>query len=1100
MEYHSLPANIEKIYKQYLEAKNILRKMELLLDTYKNVIHYFGCIFLSEYMLSNEKKESINNQVNALARPSLGSWVGFIELYRKTYGGLDSLFIKEFSDSYKQLKKRKFEAYSISFRDESYKENDAINAILELRNMIAHGAMYPSDSEAKKIVERYGVMLEHILESFKDIFDNYRLVKMEDCYEDKDDADILCVKFSYIINGQDKEYFYQDYVYRNKPDCIDIDKINHLYLISSDNRLLELSEFLVDIVKENRKENYYLYDGLRNNYVVYLGTEYKEELNLFLESLRSKFISKGVSTSYKRRGFDLESFASYLNELTKTSINNHINSGKYHKKSYVERSCDSLFKDFLNSDATTMIVTADAGVGKTNFLCHSASKAIDDKAIVYFSNGGVITKINDTNNLFIKLQEECLNKEDFQSARDFLSFLNDVYNKNDCSIKFIWIIDAVNEAYDVESLLTEIGSLTALGMEYPWLKIVFSIRLVSYRIFMDKLCEGFGKKNPLFVEAGSDRYFHQVEQDERIKYEVEIKPFNSLQLIEAFNKYKDEFNMKDDEVNYHKLSSHMQDILSNPLNLNIYFSVISKGNNKEIKSQNDLFAELNNSLVNSKELTNVTSELIDLIVNQMYEDKNNELDYDIVEHYDDAVFKKWRNKIDNQHQLIILSPFERLEDVGIMCVRRDMESKLLVSFVYQKYFEYLLYKMITNKQYSLDELLDNFIESYKFKSLPEAFMAYEKVLEEKEDKLELLELLFTKIKDKAVPVENFKSVLVDFIYDMIRNKYSCKAIFKILSDAEVFDWTKEIVEKLFLEQEWDLTTYVIDEIKDYEYLFNNQELARLYYLKAMVYQNTNKISDSLDLLDKCIELNESNKDQYLIEKSKTLRKGGRAKEAIIILEDYLGNHDESCSYYDDALIQRGLCHILKTSMCDDNKLNEEYTLSTLNNYYLPAREISIKKGDVYTRIYNELGITTAWDKLAMYAKDSDEEKSKKYLKKAEELLLEVYADCKKHNYVNFMTDCLNAMAKNYNHQCRYSEALKAAQDGLTLWKHAKFYIGQLVMYSHMIEANIGLKADKTLIEDIIKEAQEAKKEVNEGAALKIYEDALSLAREYGVNV
>lgn len=1099
MEYNNLPANIDKIYNLYQSTTNQLRKMELLLDTYKNVIHYFGCIFLSEYMLSGERKEEINDAVNSLARPSLGSWVGFINLYRKNFS--DKMFIKEFSDTYKKLKKTEFEAYEKSIRGESYKSANAIDAILELRNMIAHGAMYPSEEEARDIVERYEPMLQHILVSFEEIFKKYRLVKMEECYEDEDDEDLLCARFSYIENDDNKQYFYQTYDYPSKPDCIKTDNINHIFLISSDNRLLELSEFLVDIVKEKRKENYYLYDGLRNDYVIYLGTEYKEEINLFLESLRKKFISKGVSTSYKRKGFNLESFVTYLNELSNVSINNHINTLKYHEKSYIERSCDILFKDFLKSDATTMIVTADAGVGKTNFLCHSARYAMENKSIVYYSNGALLTQIEGDNRLFKKLQAECLNSEDFISAKDFLAFLDDVYKKNDYQANFVWVIDAVNEACNVENLLSEIGSITALGEYYPWLKIIFSIRLVSYRIFMDTVSETLGKKNPLFTEARPERYFHEVEQDEKIKYEVELKPFNILQLIEAFNKYKEEYNIKDEDVNYHTLSSSMQDLLSNPLNLNIYFTVISKENKKAINSRNDLFAELNNSLVSSKEITNVTGELIDLIIKEMYEEKTNELDCDIVDKFNDEVISKWCPKLKNNYSLFILSPLERLEDAGIICIRKDIKSKYLVSFVYQKYCEYLLYKMILEKNYTLDELLDKFIESYFYDLLPEAFMAYEEALEEKDSKIELLNLLFKKISEKAISVDKFKTVLIDYIYNMItKENYLIKDIIKVLYEASVIDWSKPIAEKLFMGQEWQHTTYFIDEVQEYEKCFNNEELSRLFYLKAIIYHDTNKIDDSLELLDKCIKLNESNKDQYLIEKSKTLRKGGRAKEATIILDEYLNTHNSDSPYYDDALIQRGLCHILKTSEIDDVKIGMEYTLSTLNDYYLPAKEISLKKGDIYTRIYNDLGISTAWDKLAMYYKDIDEAKSKKYLKMTEELLNEVYADSKKHNYVNFLTDCLNAMAKNYNHQGYYEKALKAAQDGLTLWKHANFYIGELVMYSHIIEANIGLQADKTLIEDLISEAESLKTKIKEGAALKIYNDALSQARKYGANV
>ena len=86
---NELPANITKTYIAYSACPDSepTRKMELMLDVFKQTVHYFGCVFLSEYLWDMDTNhETVNTIIRKLTRPSLGTWYDLIKSYIKFFG------------------------------------------------------------------------------------------------------------------------------------------------------------------------------------------------------------------------------------------------------------------------------------------------------------------------------------------------------------------------------------------------------------------------------------------------------------------------------------------------------------------------------------------------------------------------------------------------------------------------------------------------------------------------------------------------------------------------------------------------------------------------------------------------------------------------------------------------------------------------------------------------------------------------------------------------------------------------------------------------------------------------------------------------------
>ncbi len=1019
MDIRKFPANIYKVYLEYKKEQVFSRKLQLMFDLFGQIIRFFGCVFLSEYMYSKNSDSKVNDSIIGLTRPSLGSWLRFIEEYSKfIYKNKDS-FIVEVGDYIIDIctfKKYDLE-YHGRFRKESVKQSNAFEELLMLRNTIAHGAICPSEEEAEEIVEKYDQYIQKILDIFYPIFEKYTVAKVD---EVENNVIFITVYFD-LIRYDEK---FNDRIPKDYPEdaaimgenVLDFFQEGKMYLISNDDRVLKMTEYLVDIIDDGEHEDYYLYDGYGNRDVVYIGMKYKKQIGQYLESIKSKFVAKGANTKWNKRFFDYESFVKYINDLASLSIHIHEKTGKYNKKVYVERECDYLFEDFLTSDKTTMIVTAEAGVGKTNFLCHSAEKLIKEgKTAVYFFNGNTLTETKTENILFHKIQNECLDDKDFHNSMEFLQFLTE---KNEHKIPMVLFIDAANEAYDVIGVLQEIDKITSNGDSFPWLKIIMSIRSVSFQILKNRITDQYGKKLPLFTVR--DRYYTTI-KDNRIRYSVEIEEWNILQVLEAFEKYKKANKIREDGLNFHLMSNEMQELLHNPLNMGLFFWAQISMPDRTIETEEDLYKIVEDSWQANDEVTSSMSLLQGRIVNEMIREQKNELDADYVHEMNEKITASKNDDI----RMLLLSPLERLEDEGIV-YEKESNDIFVISFVYQKYLEYLLIKRFKKEGRTVEEIIGQLLDSKDWQNLPEMYIACLGYLT-REQKDDTAQKLYDAARKKEINANELQTAVLK-LWHRAASAGDVQGIVSLVKQEGLYDWGLKLVQELYQGEESQACYTLVDLLLEDDSPIKD----KLYFQRGLYYMKVSENDRAERDFEYCLEHGRDDlKNNALVQLAKNYRKKGDVTKAKEILTAFIDESEVETPYFADALIQRGLCSY------SDGDAKEAL------DYYEEALQITEKNKDYYVSIYNMLGISTA------YANLGD-------LEKCESVLIDVYKRSTSLGYIDLIADCLNGLSANYVRKKEYEKALSYAKQGLLVWKESNFYTGQAVMYCTIIKAYLGL--------------------------------------------
>ena len=1055
-----LPANIYKTYKEYMGESAYVRKLGLLLDTFKQTVHFFGCVFLSEYLyeenISEKVKSKTNKMIPSLARPSLGAWYGFVRDFYKGRND-DEVFVKGFNGCMKEIMSHKgLDIYKGRFRKDTAFMN-VFDELIAIRNSIAHGAVSPDEGEAKEILEIYSIYLDIILRGYIPIFKEYAVVKL---IELEDDYDSFTVYFD-IINYDEKyddrytvKYDYEEQeMYLGNGD----EAVGKMFILCKDRRLLRLAEYLLDIPDDHEHEDYYLFDGLGNKDVVYLGMKYRKFMTKYLEDVQRRFREKGASTKWTRDSFDMESFKNTLDSLVNSVVGIHIDSKKYIPDVYVERECDYAFFEFIESDKTTLVVTAEAGVGKTCFLCHAASECKKRGYFTYMFNGNTLVKTDSDSILYDRMKSDFLDAKTFPNFGEFLAFFDQKNKNND---KFVLLLDAVNEAYHVEYVLSEIDRMSNYGKQYPWLKIVVTIRTVSFNLFRNRISDAYGKKLPLFTQK--ERYY-SVKNDGREEYWIVISEWNILQTIEAFKKYSHKYSISDKHESFHKMSREFQGLMMNPLNLSLYFSAIDKESEMDvdIKTEYDLFYMLELSWGSEGAVTDSVNKTKEDIVYAMIEQKTNELDADLVREIDE----KNKNKNAEDIRLFLLSPYERLKDLGVL-YEKSCDQMTIVAFVYQKYLEYQLIKAFARRKCSIGEIAENMLEAGKYTKLPEEEIAWLQLLKSSDNRVCALETLLKKAQEKNIKIDEVKVASEELIILAVIDGKSDEVVAKLI-DYSILSWGIKSVIKLADSEESDAAEALLKAILNKKEALTKDDLQEVYFRYGLLCMKISHHDEAGEFLQKAIDIAETDRAAASkVQLAKNLRQSGHVEEAKRILEEFLIATDEDKPYYADALIQRGLC----------KKSDKDYE-GALEDY-LCAEKISKKQNEYYITIYNQLGISSVYKDLGQY-------------EKAEKVLYEVYRESSKRGYISLLSDSLNGLADSFLRKGEYDSSIECAKQGLVIWEHSRYYRGQMVMFCHLIKAYRNIGDHEHEVEYFKERAELIMDHIKEKVILEEYYDAIS---------
>ena len=1059
MDIKKFPANIYKTYLEYSNENDKNRKLSLLFDVFGQIIRFFGCVFLSEYMYSKNVDSKLNDTIVGLTRPSLGSWLAFIREYVRCSEKHSAWrpFIQEFADAYIEVYKFKDyrKQYTGRFRNPAMKKSGAIDEILALRNAIAHGAMSPSKEEALEITDIYDQYIQKMLSEFSVIFGKYTVAKVDEIEDEISECTVYfdLIRYYEKRNERYPMEFESDQDFAGVPVDEYIQE-GKMYLISDDGRILRFAEYLVDIMHDPEHEDYYLYDGYGNSYVDFVGMTHKKRLIEYLEAIKAKFSEKGAANKWSKRVFEYDSFRNYVNSLTDASISIHNKSRKYIPEVYIKRECDYLLDDFIESDKTTMIVTAEAGVGKTNFLCHASEKLIKKGNTVYFYNGGTLTETGEENVLFLRLRRDCLEEKEFHNTNDFLIFLNE---KKTGDKHFVIVVDAANEAYNVLNVLQEIDRITTIGDKYPWLKIVVSIRTVSFEIFRNRITDTYGKKIPFLTDK--DRYY-SVSKDGQKKFMVEIEEWNIIQVIDAFEKYRKKFRIDDKALIYHNMDRKLQELLKNPLNMGLFFDARNNIPELKIATEEDLFMSMEHFWNENSVVTKSVKLVQDEIVSEMIRLKCNELDSDIVRAIDE---KRTLEKI-KDIQLLLLTPLERLRDEGII-FEREEGGFFFTSFVYQKYLEYLLLRKIKADNLNLQDVIDLMVESSGWDKLPEMYMACQDYLEQYPDPIMTSEKVLNVLLDKGSSPSEYQTTLIELLKRAASNGQS-EQVVEMLKHYNIRHWGTILVRCLNEEEESDAARDILNALLGSD----DDGDEELYYLRGLYHMKVSELDEAEKDFIRCTDSrNEELKSAAIVQLAKNYRKKGNVPKSKDLLEKFISQRTAESYKYADAMIQLGLC-----------KYSDHKFEAALADYEI-ALEITQKNKDHYTTLYNMLGISTV-------------RAERKELDECEKILLDVYKMAGQYGYIDLRADSLNGLATNFNRKKEYEKAVSYAEQALVIWEHSHFYTGMMVMYSRLIEAYscIGNREDK--VKKYKDAADKILPKIKETVILDCYEKAMKYVK------
>lgn len=1074
-EKQELPANIYKMYDAYENETSTTRKMELILDVFKQTVQFFGCLFLSEYLWDEEKKDDdVNRCIRQMARPSLGTWYALVREYSLAFCRCEDSWLEGFWDCYDSVFQQKVSSvYEGRFRDKASQKSDVFDELIMLRNQIAHGAQYPSDEEASEILKVYAPYVEEVLSAFAPFFKRYKVAKCTDTDNyDAETKEKCYIGIFDIINYAKKEN--DNYIIKWPRDTKELGKEPGLFLIKerqrtarnkgvqfylldmeNTQRILKFSEILVEILESDIHEEYMIYDGYGNKNVTYIGFRERRKLAIYLQEISAKFTSRGIRQHWMHDDFNMEGFRQYINELSQIAIDNHKESLKYIPELYVPRACDETIKEFLDSDKTTLLVKAEAGAGKTCFLCHTAEMLMKDREryAVYFFQGETLTVINSEDILFKRLEQECLETGDFKSSEAFLSFIND---NNEAGIEFVMIVDAVNEAYDTTRVLTEINSITNRGKDYPWLKIIVSVREVSYNLLKKHTVN---KDKQFQFMTNQDRFFSVIEDGEP-RYYLGIDRWNLLQVEEAYDKYRNKSKRKLSIPKFRMLDNELKQVLSSPLSMRVFFDLTELVKGISIHSDSDLFAAFDKEIDKgddafSNDPDYVTSTLKNKIVEAMLEEKRNTIDSDRIETISNGLIEK----ADDDYRFVILTPLERLLDAGIVCEKESLingDAFRSISFVYQKYLEYLICRRI-DKDKPLEQVAEELIEVIGWEELPEAFLAYCSALDRYKNCAEVVDLVVGKLREKEQNLDAFKAVLIPYCVRRFIEKESdndmMTRLMEVLEKYELVEWGVDIVESFRHMVKSDLANKFADVILECEAI-NNELRSRVLFHKSMICQNRSQYQESISLLEsaKDGELNEALNNQIIVQLAKNQRKNGSVQEAEILLEKMISDSSDDTPFYPYALIQRGLCSV------------ERNKYDTALDDYEKALAISRTQHDYHTVAYNLLGISH------VYKQRGDSENVRKSL-------MEVYELSSRYGYLDLLSDCLHALAGLYVDEGKYEDAEKYTDQTIALWESSGHYEGLSIMY--ILRGIVLTKKGKNKYSEDIKAAVDRAEELHE---------------------
>ncbi len=529
----SYPYLIAKPFSDLLKETDARMKCKLMVDTFTAVLKYLALQLASEYIRAKDLKDIQVHQTltKDLSRPLISAWNLLIARCLPVMkDNKIELFSPEMKVAYEKLESKCKDPFLVtqSYSDENgeiktkTKKLGKIHALINYRNGLAHG-FNQSQTRAKKEFDEYYPLLCDILQEVRFV-SRYTLWHVESSREGVNG--IRLMGSSPTLNK------------------VDFDRegvnpaISPLFLINDTNgEILPLYAFFdVDETHENGLpgigKDVFVFEGNTKSTVIYLSSsgEHLEKSSRF-QHWKELLAQKQMDVEWAdTKNLTLDTLHAIGKHISASGIQALIASAKYLREATIPRQdLNELLDSFSYGGFNGFVMGGESGIGKSTMLAQKTEEWQADGHMVAFYRGSALNQ-SDIANKFLR---DCALKVNY--LEDFLSVVHPVISQTDkrCYI----IVDALNEyAGDLNELIKSVENMVAQASNYPWFKIIVSIRDSAY----NRVTARFGELIP-------NNYFTVEEEKggEKIRTNIiRLQPVGKDFVEQLYNAYRD-FKWKD---------------------------------------------------------------------------------------------------------------------------------------------------------------------------------------------------------------------------------------------------------------------------------------------------------------------------------------------------------------------------------------------------------------------------------------------------------------------------------------------------------------------------------------------------------------------------
>ena len=423
------PYPIAHTYSAFLGTAEPRLRCERLVFTFSLALRYCAAIAIGEYLRGPDRVPRVDRSLSFnLGRPSLGHWNKFLnEILRHLAEKGTRLFAPELLSAYRTPRGRSTEAAA------------AADALISFRNdYLKTGAIANlSADKVAELLRKREIILHTFLTSIGFLRD-YPLLHV-----DKHIAlpgNHACRWKARTLMGADPGAFQMVTLDQREPPR----STSSLYLLNPiSGETLCLSPFLIWQASDDqaipRKPEIFFFEGRKRRKLKYVGMrtptllndEFRAEVDSLIESLRKPAPTR------------TNLFESYLANVH-PRLEEQLQAMKYEKfrpHLYVDRrEIQAEIDHFLKGDKTGLIITGEAGMGKTNLLCNLCERqSAEGNLVLLYDAGGSLTL-----DIEKQIAMDLLGAETGDFWSSFETAIEAVVRNNR---KLVILLDALNEFY-----------------------------------------------------------------------------------------------------------------------------------------------------------------------------------------------------------------------------------------------------------------------------------------------------------------------------------------------------------------------------------------------------------------------------------------------------------------------------------------------------------------------------------------------------------------------------------------------------------------------------------------------------------------------------